>query len=262
MLVRLAPDDEVALAVLGRLHGPERWQDALRLGDATESVGDASQGDIGIEFAGNQQDGVVRLVVHVVEALQVLDADIFDIAAVADRRAAVAVPVISDALQPLEQHVSRIVFAHLELVPDHRHLGVEVLPGDEGIDHAVCLERNRPGEIVIGGRQQFVIVGPVEPCRAIEAGAALLEFLRDIVVRRRALEHQVLEQVGHAGLAVVLVARADQIGDVDRQGWLRGIGKQQHMQTVVEPVFGNALDLRDERDACWQRRHVGERRGA
>ena len=59
---------------------------------------------------------------------------------------------------------------------------------------------------------------------------------------RRALEHHVLEQVRHAGLAVALEARADEVRDVDRHRRLRRVGEQQHLQPVVEPVLGDALD--------------------
>ncbi len=57
-----------------------------------------------------------------------------------------------------------------------------------------------------------------------------------------ALEQHVLEQVRHAGLAVALVARADEVGDVDRDRRLGGIGEEQHAQAVGEQVFGDAFD--------------------
>jgi hypothetical protein len=52
----------------------------------------------------------------------------------------------------------------------------------------------------------------------------------------------VFEQVGHAGLAVVLVARTDQIGDVDRGGRFGGIGKEDEAQAVGQSVFADSLD--------------------
>ena len=57
-----------------------------------------------------------------------------------------------------------------------------------------------------------------------------------------ALEHHVLQQVRHAGFAIALVARADHIGDVHRDRRLGVIGEQQHLQAVVEAVFGDAFD--------------------
>ena len=68
----------------------------------------------------------------------------------------------------------------------------------------------------------------------VEADAALLQLARDVGVRGRALEQQVLQQVRHTGFAIVLVARTHQIRDVHRDGVLRGIGKQQYLQPVIE----------------------------
>jgi hypothetical protein len=58
----------------------------------------------------------------------------------------------------------------------------------------------------------------------------------------RSLEQQVLEQVGHAGLAVVLVARSDHVGHVDRHRRLGVVGVQQHLQAVGEAVFVDPFD--------------------
>ena len=61
----------------------------------------------------------------------------------------------------------------------------------------------------------------------------------------RALEDHVFEQVGHAGLAVAFVARADQDGHVDGDRRPRRLGEQQHAGAVGEPVFGDAFDRGD-----------------
>ncbi len=71
-------------------------------------------------------------------------------------------------------------------------------------------------------------------------------------MRWRALEQQVFKQMRHAGLTVVFVPRADQVGDVDCHRRLAGIRKQQHSQTVVETVLGNAFDARTSADPAWQ----------
>ena len=67
----------------------------------------------------------------------------------------------------------------------------------------------------------------------------------DVGVGGRSLEEHVLEQVGHAGLAVALVARADQDRQVDGDLGPRGVGEQEHAQAVVQPVLGDPLDRRD-----------------
>ncbi|MCG3162244.1 MAG: hypothetical protein JMDDDDMK_03484 [Acidobacteria bacterium] len=73
---------------------------------------------------------------------------------------------------------------------------------------------------------------------------------------RRAFEDQMFEQMRHPGFAVIFVARADQIGDVDGDRLLGRIGEEQYAKAVRQTVFGDALDRsdtlrilrRDERD--------------
>jgi hypothetical protein len=61
-------------------------------------------------------------------------------------------------------------------------------------------------------------------------------------MRRRALEEQVFEQVCHAGLAVVLVPRADPVGEVDRRRRLRVVGDEQHLQAVRKAKLVDTFD--------------------
>ena len=66
----------------------------------------------------------------------------------------------------------------------------------------------------------------------------------------------------HAGLAIVLVPRTDEVRDIDRGRRLGGIGQQQHAQAVGEPVFGDAFDASCLRHAAGQRGlGVGEESG-
>jgi hypothetical protein len=66
------------------------------------------------------------------------------------------------------------------------------------------------------------------------------------------------EQVGHASLAVRLVARADQIGDIHRDGGLGLVGEQQHGEPVGEAVLGDALHFGNLLGRGWS----GGQRGA
>ena len=70
-------------------------------------------------------------------------------------------------------------------------------------------------------------------------------FIEGCRWRLLALEQHVLEEVCHPGLAVAFVARADEVGDVDGHGRLRGVGEQQDLEAVVERVLG---DVRIERE--------------
>jgi hypothetical protein len=58
------------------------------------------------------------------------------------------------------------------------------------------------------------------------------------------------QQVGHAGLAIVLVLGAHAVGHVDRGGGLAGVRRQQHLQAVGQSVLGNALDFANGLERC------------
>ena len=62
---------------------------------------------------------------------------------------------------------------------------------------------------------------------------------------RRSLEHHVLQQVGHARLAVTLVPRADEDGQVDGDLGPRWVGKEQHLQPVGQAILRDSLDRGD-----------------
>jgi hypothetical protein len=99
-----------------------------------------------------------------------------------------------------------------------------------------------PTQIFIGRAEGLEVVGPVVPGRAVGARAVRGQLLGDVRVSGRPLEHQVLEQVRHTGLAVVLVAGTDEVGDVDRNRLLGRVGEEQHAQPVSEAVLGDSLD--------------------
>ena len=61
----------------------------------------------------------------------------------------------------------------------------------------------------------------------------------------RALEDHVLEKVGHARLAVALVPRAHEDGQVDRHLGAGRIGEQEHAQAVFQAVLRDSLDRGD-----------------
>ena len=61
----------------------------------------------------------------------------------------------------------------------------------------------------------------------------------------RSLEHHVLQQVGHARLAVTFVARADENCQVDGDLGTRRVGEKQHVQPIGQPILGDSLDRGD-----------------
>ena len=62
---------------------------------------------------------------------------------------------------------------------------------------------------------------------------------------RSSLEHQVFQQVSHAGLTICLVSRTDEVGDVDSNRGLALVREQQHAQTIVLGVFRDPLHRSD-----------------
>ena len=141
-------------------------------------------------------------------------------------------PFVGRRPYTLSQHSSRAVLAALHLVADHGKLGLEVFVSDMGIDHTVGFHAQGPLQVVLGGLEALEVIGAVEPGRAVEPHASLIESLGDVGVIRRSLEQQVLQKVRHAGFAVVLVHGADVVGYVHGHARLGAVGKQQHLQTV------------------------------
>ena len=215
------------------------------LGIDAEVLGDVFKCFLFVELAGDDQHGVVGLVELLVEGPQVVDRHALDVGAVADGRLAVVVPFVGDGRHPLRQHALGRVLARLELVADHGELGREVFGLDRAVDHAVGLELDGELEVLVAGRQGLEVVGPIDPGRAVELGPALLHGPGDVGVGGRPLEDHVLQQVGHAGLAVALVPRADQDRQVDGDLGAGRIGEQEHAQAVIQPVLGDPLDRGD-----------------
>jgi hypothetical protein len=234
-----------ALAVLLRLDRVAVGKHARRLGDCAEQVLDRPEGARLVEPAGDDQHGVVWLIVLFVERPKSRRRHALDIGARTDRRLPVVVPEVGGLGDPLVQDLRWIVLARLELVADDRELGLELLRRDRGVDHPIGLEIERPVEIVLGRWKRLEVVRTVVPGRTVRLRPALLEQLEHVVMARRAFEHHVLEQVRHARFAVAFESRADEVSDVDGDVGLRRVGEQQNLETVVEPVLGDALDASD-----------------
>ncbi len=237
------------LAVLHGFLGIQPRQRARRLGDRAERLGDRGERLVRIEFAGDDEHRVVRLVEHAIERLQPPDVDAFDVRARADRFLSVGVPVERRAGQPLQQDAEWAVLSHLHFVADDGHLAVEVDACHLRVDHAIRFHRERPLQVRGRGIEGFEVIRAVVPRGRVEAHAALVQLGFLVARGRRALEQHVLEQVRHAGLAVVLVARTDQVGQVDGRLRRARVREQQDREPVRERVLRDTLDGRALRDA-------------
>ena len=91
-------------------------------------------------------------------------------------------------------------------------------------------------------RDRLVVIRAVVPSAAIPLRAMACEFLLDVAPAGGLHEQEVFEQVRHSGFAVPFMPRAYKIGHVNRDLWIRWIGKQDHSQAVGIRVFSETLD--------------------
>ena len=192
---------------------------------------------LGRDVAGQRQHAVVRAVVGAIPLLDVVERRGIEIGHAADGRPAVGVRGgIERLAHPRERLRVRLVLALALLVLDHPAFALEALLGDPGGEepHPIGLEEERPFE----RRHRHVLeeVRPVRIGRAVavvraEVVHGLAEPARMVLA---AVEEEVLEQVREAGLAALLVTRADVVPDVHGDDRRRVIFVDDQAQAVVE----------------------------
>ena len=185
-----------------------------------------------VQAAGDDEHRVVGLIVLVVEDLQPVGRDPFDVRLVADGRLAVVVPEVPGGHHALEQHPERRILARLELIAHDAELLLELVGADVGVHEPVGLEIERPVQVRVGRGDGLEVVGAVVPRGPVPLRAVVAQLLGHVLVSGRALEDHVLEQVRHPGLAVPFVARTDHHGEVHGDRRFCGIGDNQYMEPV------------------------------
>ena len=249
---------------LDRRRQRRRRQRAVRGGDLREQIGLVDRAD-------HHQRGVVGRVPGPVEAADVVDAHRADVGHPADRRPAVRVEIERGRHQLLvEPAVDVVLDALAPLVGHDIALGLDRRRLEHQAVHALALEADRQRQLV--GRHAEAVVGPVDPGRGVGLAAGRLDHAIELAGRQRLglAEHQVLEQVREAGLARLLVARADAEPGLERHDGHRRIDRAHHAETVVEPppAHRESADrsFRLEAHARWCRSHrtvlPGSRRDA
>ena len=198
-----------ALSVLRGLHGVRRIENSLGPRDPAKRFGDPPQRLLLVEVARHGEDGVIRLIILLIKRSQPLDRNALDIGAVSNGRLAVIMESVGGFLHPLHQNADGIVFARLELVAHHGHLGIEKLLFHAHVDHALGFEAQCPAQVGIAGGDGLEVVGAVEGGGAVPVGAVIGKVLLDVASVLGAEEEHVLDQVRHAGLAVAFVAGSD-----------------------------------------------------
>src|SRR5262249_52169115 len=123
-----------------------------------------------------------------------------------------------------------------------RGVGVGGRGGDGGEEEATAVGRQPQGEVEVVGGEGLVVVGAVEPGRAVGHPAHLLDVVEVLVGFDvlAALEQHVLEEVGEAGPAWPLVLRADVIPEVDGDQGEAAVEVEDDAQPVSQGVLGEA----------------------
>ena len=178
---------------------------------------DERQHPLGVDVAREGQRRVSRMVETLEERAHVVERRRAEIVGAADGEPVIRVLRREEgahrghgrhAVRPVLVVLAPLVQHDLALV-DELRLGQR----RQQVPHAVRFHPERELEAV--GRHHFPVVRAVRVRRAVEDAAGLLEGLEvAVVVVRRTLEHQVLEQVCEARAARLLVLRSDVVPEV------------------------------------------------
>ena len=156
-----------------------------------------------------------------------------------------------DGADLLAEEAARVVLgARAPLLDDDLTLRGDLLGIEEQVLHAIRLEIDQQIELV--GRDVHVIRGDVLRRERVVLAAVLLDQTRELLgaMARRALEHQVLEEMGDAGRAAMLVTRADAVPHLEGHDGAARVLEQEDAQAVVErrgdDAIGGARRRRNE----------------
>lgn len=235
------PDVETALGRLVPLGNDVLGRDRLARDSPVGARYGAQQLALA-HVAHHDEGGVVRRVVRPVEGDAVLRGEALDVLHPADGRPVVRVALegrlveklVGDALDVVVDPVAPLVGDDLLLARDLRLAQHEIL-------HPLGLELERQLHAV--GRQQLVVVGPVDPGRRVGLGPAFLELAVEHA-RPEVLglpEHQVLEEVREPRLAGALVAGPDLVPGVQGRDRRARVDQHEHREPVAEAPAVNDL---------------------
>ena len=207
--------------------------------DAIEIFPGPEQRLLGIEIADDDQRGVVRFVEGVEELADVFDFRAIEIGHAADGGVMVGVLGKGRGAQILFQVTVGLVFD-----PDATFffydfaLGFEIFFGNVEAAHAVRFEPQNSFQ-VIAGESFEKIRGVVSGFRIVEPADGFddsgMFFSRNM---RRALEHQVLEEVGETGAARQFVFGSDVIPNLEVDDRNGVIFEENYLQPVGEGMDG------------------------
>jgi hypothetical protein len=202
----------------------------------------------GIDVADDREDGVVGGVPGSEEGAHVVERRRVEVFHRPDRgvviRVVRRVEMAEELLLP--GAVGLVVVADPLLVLDNRALVVEVLLAERVEQRGQPVRLQPDGELQLMRRHGLEEVGAVQPGRAVHRPAGRLDQgdvlrLRDVPA---ALEHHVLEEMGEAGPAGLLVLAPDVVPDVHRDHRDQVVLADDEAEPVGKPLVGE-LDGRD-----------------
>jgi hypothetical protein len=189
-----------------------------------------------VEVPHDDDRGVVRLIVGVVELLAVLGRDLVEVLDRADGRPGVRVLRVRQGAEAFDGLADGVVVdAQPLLLLDDLALRIDRPLEELEVTHALGLELHREADV--RGRHGVVVGGDVLGREGVDLATDLLEEARVVLGRHvlRALEHHVLEHVGDAADADVLVLRAHVIEDLHGRDGRLVVGEEEHLEAVGEP---------------------------
>ena len=207
--------------------------DAIGFRDAAEILRHHLLGLRHVEVADDGDRRVARHVEHVVEVAHVLDRGRVEIFHAADRRVLVRADGVEGVVENFRQPAERlIVDSQPPLFLDDLALVLERRLVDAQRRHAIGFHPQHQRQVLRRHRlpehgRVVVRVGVALPADARQHRRVL--FGLDVL---RALEHHVLEQMGKAGAAGLLVLRSDVIPELDVHDRRRMIGRQHDREAV------------------------------
>ena len=227
---------------LDRVHARDRRP---RRRDRAEVRVDPARRFVDLEIAGHHEDRVVGPVVRRVERDDVLERRGVELVGAADHAAPVRVHGVRFAVDELVEHAVRLGEDALLVLADHHvALGREVRRVHVERREPVGFGPQQPLEVV--RRHDLVVVRDVFGREGVVEAADVFGEPVDRLGRgaRRALEHQVLEEVREPRAARRVVLAADAVGDVDRDRGHPAVDDEDGAQAVGE----GAVDVLDRRD--------------
>ena len=193
---------------------------------------------LGINIAHHHQGGVVRRVPAFTPLAQVVGAHALQVGHPANNRLARRIGGDGGCVQLLKQHASGLVFGALAaLFTNHADLAGKIRLGDVQMRHAVCFQRHRLAQGVVGQLLEIhrVVAAGEGVFLAAQRGNAAGELTRGHF--RRPFEHHVLQRVRHAGDAGHFVHTAHPIPQL-RHGHRRAaVYLDHHFQAIGQRGF-------------------------